>query len=461
MAAILTTLLKHPAVYKLVKEYLSPGIEDMGALKDIYTPPPQSLEMYRAPAHSKPEYRGAAPDRTFATPLRYKPKKLSSRMTRSLEALRDPENPARQLINEHIRHGMEIGGRDWYNTEELRDWFVAELGTELGDAEWREFMYLIGSASPGSKVPANIGNASAMRARLIDATPVEGTGKTVGEVYAEALLAAKGIEDVRAVSKSRQIGHGHLTQGAQELIASRLLQGRFSMAPETGVAPSKGSSGLNPKPVGFSHSLIGGRSAIAADLHFTRMMAMSSKDPDWLSTGADVGKTFKDDVVTLFPDAEEYFTTRIVGDKVQDVFKAKAAVQDGVVDLSATLPSKRGSNLPGGVTVGDSPIIWAEAPNANEYAAFEEFMHGVAEEFGLTPAQAQASLWMGGSDLTNVAATSRKTFMEILRDRAASTAEKTGLSSEEVMQNFIRKGALLSIFGAPTAAVLTGEEKAI
>jgi len=458
MAGVLTTLLKHPAVYKLVQKYLSPGLEDTGALKDIHTPPPQSLDMYRAPPHSKPEYRGAAPDRTFATPLRYKPKKLSSRMTRSLEALRDPENPARQLINEHIRHGMEIGGRDWYNTEELRDWFVAELGTELGDAEWREFMYLMGAASPGSKVPANIGNASAMRARLIDATPVEGTGKTVGELYAEALLKAKGIEDVRAVSRSRPEGYGHLTQGAQELTASRLLQGRFSMAPEPGVAPAKGSWGLNPKPVGFSHSFIGGRSAIAADLHFTRMMALSTKDPDWLSTGADVGKAFKDDVVTLFPDAEEYFTTRIVGDKVQDVFKAKAAVQDGVVDLSATLPSKRGSNLPG-VTVGDSPMIWAEAPNANEYAAFEEFMNEVAEEFGLTPAEAQASMWMGGSALTNVDATSRKTFMEIFRDRAASTAEKTGLSPEEVMQNFIRKGALLSIFGAPTAAVLTGEEK--
>ena len=29
--------------------------------------------------------------------------------------------------------GSKIGGLDWYNTEELRDWFINALGKESGD----------------------------------------------------------------------------------------------------------------------------------------------------------------------------------------------------------------------------------------------------------------------------------------------------------------------------------------
>ena len=105
--------------------------------------PPQSLDMYGKPSGSDPRYLGAAPDRTDLTFLRYKPKKTSDRMTTSLESMRNPDNPARIALMKDIARGEELGGNDWYNTEELRDWFVKELGQKQGDAEWREVMYLI------------------------------------------------------------------------------------------------------------------------------------------------------------------------------------------------------------------------------------------------------------------------------------------------------------------------------
>jgi hypothetical protein len=76
------------------------------------------------------------------------------------------------------------------------------------------------------------------------------------------------------------------------------------------VPPAKGSWTEQPKPKGFSNSLLGNRRNIAADLHFTRYMAMASKHPDWLNTGTDVGYDFMENVINTFPDAEKYFSIR-------------------------------------------------------------------------------------------------------------------------------------------------------
>jgi len=161
----------------------------IGALSDLGdTPSPAPLSMYDAPAGSKPEYRGAAPDRSDLTYLRYKPAKgYSERVQTSLEALRDPENPVRAELLKDIRRGEEIGGNDWYNTEELRDWFVGELGEAQGDAEWREFLYLMGTTSPGSNVPMNMASASATRGRFFN-----------DPEYVDQLLNVENLKDAQA-----------------------------------------------------------------------------------------------------------------------------------------------------------------------------------------------------------------------------------------------------------------------
>ena len=238
------------------------------------------LNMVGKPALSDPRYRGRAPDRTDLSFTRYNPsvgkgRGLSARMQSSLSALTDPNNAMRQEILANIESGLDVG-EDWYNTEELRDWFIAGHGEEEGHRQWVEFIDLVGATSPRSKVPPNIGNASMVRNRLY--TDPE---------YTEALLNVQNADDAGKLAKSRPKGYGHLAGRNQEMIVADQAQGGWSGNPEIGVT-GKGNQTVNPKPKGFAQSLKGSEKNFAADMHFTRFIAMASKDPSWLQTGADV-----------------------------------------------------------------------------------------------------------------------------------------------------------------------------
>ena len=406
----------------------------IGALSNITSPPPAPLSMYDAPAGFKPEYRGAAPDRSDLTYLRYKPAKgYSDRVNSSLEALRDPDNPIRAELLKDIRRGEEIGGNDWYNTEELRDWFVTELGEAQGDAEWREFLYLMGTTSPGSNVPMNIASASATRGRFF-----------TDPDYVDALLNVESLKDAQEIAKTRPKGYGHKTAGLQEMNTAKLLRGQYGALPEPNVSAGKSSWTEQPKPKGFANSLLGNRRNIAADLHFTRYMAMASKHPDWLNTGTDVGYDFMENVINTFPEAEKYFSIRkFKSGKVEKEipsFNFKKAAKEGAIDLNIAIDDT-------GKTIADVPQAWAQMPNANEYGAFEDFINELASELGQTPAQVQANMWMGGADRTGVAEESQGTFMELIRERAKKKAIKDNTTPNQVLQNFIRNGGFLSLIG--------------
>jgi hypothetical protein len=435
---------------RFLEETLDYAGRKMGALSGIDTPPAADLSMYDVPAGSKPEYRGAATDRSDVTYLRYKPTKgYSDRVNTSLDALRDPDNPIRAELLKDIRRGEEIGGNDWYNTEELRDWFVTELGEGQGDAEWREFLYLMGTTSPGSNVPMNIASASATRNNFF-----------TNPDYIDALLAGESLKpDFQDIAKIyRPEFYGHKTAGLQEMNTSKLLKGQYGALPEPDVTPAKGSWTEQPKPKGFSNSLLGNRRNIAADLHFTRYMAMASKHPDWLNTGTDVGYDFMENVINTFPDAKKYFSIRKFksGKKEKEIptFNFKKAALEGAIDINVPIDKS-------GKTISDVPQAWAQMPNNNEYGAFEDFINELAGELGQTPAQVQANMWMGGADRTGVAESSQGTFMELIRERAKYKAMKDGTTPNEVLQNFIRKGGFLSLIGGTGLGALNNitEEK--
>lgn len=403
----------------------------------------QRQGVYDLPPGSRAEYLGAAPDRTDFSFVRYTPKKESDRVAASVEAMRDPNNPARQQMFRDIEAGQKLGGSDWYNTEELRDWFVAELGEEQGHREWSQFMDYMGAASPGSKVDANIGNASEIRRRLLEGADelMPGSNQTYRQAglvnpeneYYKALVAAEGLSEAGPLAKGRTKGYGHKTQNLQELVASRQAKGLWGADIEPGVAPASGNWTDNPKPKGFSHSLKGSNRNIAADLHFTRYMAMATKDPRWLGTQKDVSDTFARDTMAAFPAAKKYFGERTVNGKKVYTFNPKKAVGDGAVPIDA---------------IAEYPTVWADLPEKGEYAAFEKFMGEIARELNMTPAQVQANLWMGAAKHTGVDDSSQGTFMELLRNRADKTAKKQGKTREEVIRGFIRDGGLLTFTGA-------------
>jgi uncharacterized protein (TIGR02594 family) len=370
-----------------------------------------------------PRYVGAAPDRSEISFLRYKPKAPTGRVDRALAALRDPNNPVRADMFETIRRGMspEIRGQDWYNTEELRDWFVSELGEDAGNAEWSQFMDLMGAGSPMSNVPSNIKSASAMRNRL--ATDPE---------YAAGLMNVEKLDDARVYGSSRPAGYGHQSQGLQELIHARQRQGAWSGTPEPGITGAMSSMTDNPKPKGFTNSLKGNMRNIAADLHFTRFMAMASNDPEFLSGQAGIGKAAADAITARFPKAAEYIAVKEVKGKPIITFNAKKAAKEGAVDLN-------------GLKEFDIPSLYADKPNDAEYAHFEDFMKEVGDELGMTPAQTQAALWMGAADRTGLDQTSRGTFMDLFRRRVGERAAETGRTFDDTLRDFIRNKGLLSV----------------
>ncbi len=377
------------------------------------------IDMFRKPAGSDPRYRGAAPNRTDFTFMRYKPAKLPPRMQNSLNALREPDNPMRQEMLESIEAGLEVG-EDWYNTEELRDWFIAGHGEEEGHRQWSEFLDLTGATSPNSKVPPNIGNSSAVRERMYNDAD-----------YMQSLQNMENIQEGRDLAKGRKPGYGHKTAGLQEYITSKQVQGQWSGAPEPGVSPAKGNWTDNPKPKGFSQSLKGSEKNMAADLHFTRYIAMASKDPDWLGVaGTEVSEDFAQRMLQEFPKSKEYFKTNANG---KPGFNPKKAVKDGVVPIKV---------------LEDYPSVWAQKPADNEYGAFEDFMFEVGNELGLTGPQAQAALWMGAARKTGVDPTSQTTFMQAVRDRADIQAKKRGTTREQVLFDFVMNKGLLTGAGA-------------
>jgi hypothetical protein len=373
-----------------------------------------------------PRYFGAAPDRSELSFLRYQPKKSTPRVAKALAALRDPANPVRADMLDTIQRGIspEIRGQDWYNTEELRDWFVSELGDEAGNAEWSQFMDLMGAGSPMSNVPSNIKSASAMRNRL-----------ATDPAYRAGLDTIETLDEARVYGKQRPAGYGHQSQGLQELIHARQRQGAWAGAPEPGVSGSNSSMTDNPKPKGFTNSLKGNARNIAADLHFTRYMAMASKDPDFLSLQAGVGAKDEAALLARFPKAQPYIQTKEVKGKPVRTFNVKKAVKDGAVDFD-------------GLAEFDIPALYAEKPNDAEYADFENFMKEIGDEIGLTPAQTQAALWMGAGDKTGLAESSKGTFMDLFRRRVGERAGETGRTFDDTLRDFIHNKGLLALPGA-------------
>ncbi len=412
----------------------------MGKLGDTLDSAVGLLDMLKKPPGSDPRYRGVAPDRTDMSFVRYDPtigkgRGISARMQNSLNALTEANNPMRQEILQNIENGLEVG-EDWYNTEELRDWFIMGHGPEEGHRQWAEYIDLVGATSPRSKVPPNIGNASAVRNRLY-----------TDPDYISELQNVKSSDDAGKLAKTRPPGYGHLAGRNQEMIVADQVQGGWSGAPEPGVFGAKGNYTVNPKPKGFAQSLKGSEKNFAADMHFTRFIAMASKDPDWLQTGADVAASFKNELLAKFPDAAPYFGKRMAGKKEIDTFKPQKAVKDGVIKMD---------------DIADYPGVFVEMPNDNEYKAFEDFMYSVGQELGLTGPQAQAALWMGAARKTKVDPTSQTTFMGAVRDRADIQAAKRGQTREQVLFDFImNKGLLTGATAAPLGVLgLSGPNQA-
>lgn len=85
-----------------------------------------------------------------------------------------------------------------------------------------------------------------------------------------------------------------------------------------------------------------------------------------------------------------------------------------------------------------------ELPNPNQYGFLERMQQQEAAKMGMTPAQYQASLWVGGAEQTGVRSGVDPALRHIER-RIEKTATEQGKTKEQVLKEFIRGIAPLSL----------------
>lgn len=367
---------------------------------------------------------GAAPDRSGYTLIRHRAPKGDSARFKTLETKIDQQPAVKREVMQLARDGEDIG-RKWYNTEALRDRFIGALGTKDGDAAWREYIWLVGATSTGSKVPSNIRNASHYF--------VQNSQNKLGAM----------AQDLMAGNYTPAKGYGHKMQKNQMLNVARAATGAWS--PETAAAT------LNPKPRGFLQSLLGNQTNIAADRHFMRLMGMMSDDQQFLHTSAEISQPLRAALREKYGKKIEPYLSEVKLDNgaMRINFNAKKAAREGPKDLYNTI--KRDAS------------VWDDMPNDNEYAAFERIASKMAKELNMTGPQFQASLWMGAAKKTGVDPSSLDTFVNLFDKRVKDAAAERGRTPEDVFKRFAtRKEALavpLGLLGASRAGGLLSNQQ--
>jgi hypothetical protein len=130
--------------------------------------------------------------------------------------------------------------------------------------------------------------------------------------------------------------------------------------------------------------------------------------------------------------------------------------------ISSFAENLRGNQMP--VTIdAHNARLWglrnarglpADVPPQAGYGFLERLQQAEAGKLGLTPAQYQASAWIGGANQTGVRS-NLAPWLESFEERVALTAQKHGMSKEEVLRQFIRGELSLLSLGGIAAAEAT------
>ena len=324
---------------------------------------------------------------------------------------------------------------------------IGSLGEVEGDKQWREYMELIGTTSTGAKVPLNIRFGSFYRA--IDPEDRIRVAQMVKDEGITPLAAAREL-GVEPANIPDDFNYGHIKQRNQAGNVVNREMGLWEReVPEglTGAALTKWLQ-ANPKVKGFGNDLLGDDTNIAADMHFMRMLAMADGGGDFLSAQAKLsGGNARIAAEVIGPRRiKKYTKTRKVNGKEVSEINLFKAWQDG--HIKDTSPFQ------------EIPTAWSDTPKANEYAAYENMANRVASKYDMTPAQFQASLWMGAGDITGLADESQGTFMQLFRKSLDKRAGERGLSRKDMLSDFIKNKAVLSVpFGGFGALSSMGEDK--
>jgi hypothetical protein len=191
-------------------------------------------------------------------------------------------------------------------------------------------------------------------------------------------------EGMPAVGDKNPQPYGHMAQRLHQMNAER-------------VAGAGWDPLNNPKPASFVENLVGNQQPATIDTHAFRLPAILAQDPRFLETA-------------------------YLASKDAPKLNIQKMVNSGEMTLEDALKT---------------PAYWQAQPKANEYGAMERYYQDIGRELGLTPAQAQASAWVGGGKLTGLGSDESKPFLRFFDDRIMKTARERNMDPKDVLQEFI------------------------
>ena len=162
---------------------------------------------------------------------------------------------------------------------------------------------------------------------------------------------------------------------------------------------------IRPKRASFDENLSGNQEPVTVDKHNLRLIGMLSKNPEFLNT-------------TITADVNYPSLGLAKGDKVnfRDAYKSGRFTMDQLLNV---------------------PQAWKDVPEPNHYAALEGFQRDLAREMGISPAQLQAALWVGGGRVTGLRSLPTS-FMGAFEQRLQKTAAERGGTPQKALLDFVR-----------------------
>lgn len=340
---------------------------------------------------------------------RYSPKKGTSERMKS--TLANPD--VQRGVTATVERGLEGGGAQWYNTEPLHERMTALHGQDEGNARYAHLMDLVSATSPRSKVPDNIRTASYYN-----------------------YLTSNGIP----LPDKPAAGYGSV---AQKLHRSNALD-----------VTARGGWDVfkNPKPASFSQNLQGNQHVVTIDTHNMRLPAILSRDPDMLMTSVKAGtrgspETVMASLAARYPRLPE-----------EELARSVANFKPGAEDLAAYRPQEwvRKGYIDMDQAVQD-PVLWETKPRDNEYGPYEAWQQEQASRLGVSPAQYQAAMWLGGGEDTGLASEAEP-WLASMEKRVRYTADLLNMNADEVLEAVLSgRMPLLAKGGRVDAAALAAK----
>ena len=291
-----------------------------------------------------------------------------------MKRLRENDS-AFQKVLQWTKQGLTKEGLGWYDTKALRKAFINEHGEKEGSRRMRLYMDMVASTSAGARVPANI--------------------KIASHYYKQAL------EGAELSIPEKGSGYGHKAQKVH-------YGGAKSVVEEGGLDPK-----TRPKRATFSENLQGNWAESTVDKHNVRAWAVASEDVDMLKT-------------LLGPD-------EMTGKPPAFWDEAK----HGKYGAERIRPQDWMKEFGSDVDWDELPIMWVkENPTNTEYRTYNELNKRLAGELGITPAQAQAALWLGAGKRTGLGSPP-KAFIELFEESVMKTAKELDIEPEEALKRFM------------------------